>query len=223
MYTNSSALIVPAQSPASNQAAGLTFQNAVKPPLEIFDAWFWIWFSVIALILSIVGYFLWRRWAKNQLLVPVAPPIPPHDKARRLLEQALALLSEPKPFSTAVSDILRTYLEERFDFHAPDRTTDEFLLELQNTNLLTTEQKLSLANFLSSCDLVKFAKYEPTEVELMALHASACQLVNETEPSPLGAENSQSQIANRQTDNQPPPVTTPPDLPKPAPADPAIK
>jgi hypothetical protein len=58
------------------------------------------------------------------------------------------------------------YLEERFDFHAPERTTEEFLYELQATELLTRDQKESLAEFLKRCDLVKFAKYEPREPEL---------------------------------------------------------
>ena len=62
-----------------------------------------------------------------------------------------------------VSDTARTYLEERFEFRAPERTTEEFLRELGGTDLLTGEQKESLGGFLESCDLVKFAKYEPRE------------------------------------------------------------
>jgi hypothetical protein len=112
----------------------------------------------------------------------MAPPVPPHVHARRMLEYALSLISDPKSFSTAVSGAIRVYLEQRFAFQAPDRTTEEFLYELQATRLLTPEQKESLANFLASCDLIKFAKYEPTETELRALHASALRLVNETEP-----------------------------------------
>lgn len=105
-----------------------------------------------------------------------------------MLERALSLISEPKPFSIAVSGAIRVYLEERFQFHAPDRTTEEFLYELQESQLLTPEQKQSLAEFLASCDLIKFAKYEPMETELRALHASALRLVNETEPRVLPAD-----------------------------------
>jgi hypothetical protein len=36
---------------------------------------------------------------------------------------------------------------------------------------------------LESCDLVKFAKYEPGESELQELHHSAVKLVEETEPA----------------------------------------
>jgi len=56
------------------------------------------------------------------------------------------------------------------------------LHELQATDLLSPEQTESLGRFLESCDLVKFARYEPGEPELRELHGSAVRLVEETEP-----------------------------------------
>jgi len=75
------------------------------------------------------------------------------------------------------------YLEERFTFRAPERTTEEFLRELSGTDLLAKPQKESLGEFLQSCDLVKFAKYEPGEKELRELHGAALNLVEETKPA----------------------------------------
>ncbi len=112
-------------------------------------------------------------------------------------QEALALISQPKPFVIAVSDTARTYLEERFDFRAPERTTEEFLRELGGTKLLLPEQKESLGEFLASCDLVKFAKYEPGEKELRELHGSAVRLVEETEPQPIS--NVKSEISDAET------------------------
>jgi hypothetical protein len=105
-------------------------------------------------------------------------------RAKQKLREALALIAQPKPFVIAVSDTARWYLEERFTFRAPERTTEEFLYELQRTDLLSRDQKESLGGFLASCDLVKFAKYEPGEPELRDLHSSALRLVEETEPQP---------------------------------------
>ena len=87
-----------------------------------------------------------------------------------------------------MSDTARQYLEERFEFRAPERTTEEFLHELRRTNLLSADQKNSLSEFLQQCDLVKFAKYEPREPELRELHGSALRLVEETEPDDPAAE-----------------------------------
>ncbi len=177
-----SALIVPAQSPSATNAAPPAFHDAIKPLIAIPNYLLWFIWIVGILALAAAGWLLWRYWRKRAATIRMAPPVPPHVRARRMLEHALSLISEPKPFSTAVSDAIRIYLEERFQFHAPDRTTEEFLYELQESRLLTPEQKQSLADFLAGCDLIKFAKYEPMETELRALHASAVRLVNETEP-----------------------------------------
>ncbi|MGO8698601.1 MAG: hypothetical protein ACLQVY_12875 [Limisphaerales bacterium] len=181
MNTNS-ALIVPAQSPASTNAAQLNFHDVLKPLIEIPNGWLWFFWIVGILAVLAAAWFAWRYWRKKAAAVPAVPPVPPHIRARRRLEQALALISEPKPFSIAVSDAARAYLEERFNFHAPERTTEEFLSELQSTDLLTATQKQSLAGFLESCDLIKFAKYEPTETALRGLYEAALRLVDETAP-----------------------------------------
>jgi hypothetical protein len=132
--------------------------------------------------LAAIAFLVWRYWRNRRAHAPAAPPVPAHVRAKQRLAEALALLGEPKPFCIAVSDTVRWYLEERFEFRAPERTTEEFLHELRATTLLTPDQKDSLGDFLNRCDLVKFAKYEPVEPELRDLHASAVRLVDETEP-----------------------------------------
>ena len=134
------------------------------------------------LAVAVAAFLLWR-WRKNRKInIVLPPPVPAHVRAKQKLEEALALISQPKPFVVAVSDAERAYLEERFQFRAPERTTEEFLRELGGTKLLLPEQKESLGGFLASCDLVKFAKYEPGENELRELHGSAVRLIEETEP-----------------------------------------
>ena len=156
----------------------------IKPPFEITSGSAWIWWVVAAVAVTIAAFLLYR-WLKNRKAnVVLPPPIPAHIRAKQKLNEALALISQPKPFVIAVSDTARTYLEERFNFRAPERTTEEFLRELAGTKLLLPDQKESLGQFLESCDLVKFAKYEPGETELHGLHASAVRLVEETEPQP---------------------------------------
>ena len=155
----------------------------IKPPIDSPNSLAWLWWTLRILAVLVVLYLLWRYWRQRSAQMVVIPRVPPHVHARQKLAEALALIAQPKPFCIEVSDITRVYLEQRFNFHAPERTTEEFLRELGGTSLLTREQKESLARFLESCDLVKFAKYEPGEKELRALHGSAVKLVAETEPS----------------------------------------
>jgi len=154
----------------------------IKPPLVIPNAWVWIFWAVAALVMVAILVFAWRYWRKRLARAPVVPVVPPHIRARRKLERALALLSQPREFCILVSDTIRIYLEERFEFRAPERTTEEFLYELRETNRLLPAQKERLGEFLKSCDLVKFARYEPREPELRELLGSALRLVDETEP-----------------------------------------
>ena len=187
MATNTTALLVPPKSAMPAATASLAATNdlrPVKPPVPIPSGWEWAWWVGGALLIAALAFLLTRWWRRR--LQPLAiPPTPPHVRARHRLAEALRLISEPKPFCTAVSDALRVYLEERFDFHAPERTTEEFLTELQGTNRLNDLQKESLGEFLQSCDLVKFAQFEPTEESLRELHQSALRLVDETQFEPV--------------------------------------
>jgi hypothetical protein len=169
---------------SANTNAAAEGLRDIKPPLEFPNVWLWVGIGIAVLVVSaaVIGIALYFVLRRKQILVP--PLIPPHLRAKQKLQEALELIAQPKPFCTMVSDTARYYLEERFNFHAPERTTEEFLYELQSTNLLLPDQKESLGEFLKQCDLVKFAQYEPREAELRDLHGSAVRLVEETEPTP---------------------------------------
>lgn len=169
-----------AQSVMTN--GGTNILRDIKPPLVIPSGWAWVWWVAGAVAVGALLFWAWRWWQKRRAAIALVPVIPPHIRAKQKLQEALALISQPREFCILVSDTIRQYLEERFTFHAPDRTTEEFLHELRETDLLTRDQKDSLGEFLERCDLVKFAKYEPGEPELRDLHQSALRLVEETEP-----------------------------------------
>jgi hypothetical protein len=159
----------------------------IRPPVEIPPSWLWLVWVAGAIAVAALGYWLWKLWQKKQKTSDTVIQIPAHLRALRKLEQALDLLHSPREFCITVSDTVRWYLEQRFEFRAPERTTEEFLHELQSTNLLTHDQKQSLGLFLERCDLVKFARYEPGEPELRDLHGAAVRLVEETQPPPPNA------------------------------------
>ena len=183
--SNNAALIVP---PAPAGGPGTNDIRGVKAPVEVPNDWAWVlWLLGIAVGLA-VAYWAWRRWRKTRVYKLMVPPTPPHVRARQRLHAALAHIQDPRLFCSEVSDALRVYLEERFRFHAPERTTEEFLVELQSTNILTTGQKQSLTDFLLSCDLVKFARHEPNEAALRDLHDSALRLVDETQHDRIQAQ-----------------------------------
>jgi hypothetical protein len=163
--------------------AGTNVLRDIKPPVDIPSGWAWLWWTLAVLAALTASWLAWRHWKSRKAAALLEPAVPPHIRAMGRLDAALALLHDPREFCIAVSDTVRWYLEERFNFRAPERTTEEFLQELKNTSLLKRAQKESLGLFLERCDLVKFARYVPGEPELRDLHASAVTLVKETAPT----------------------------------------
>ncbi len=183
--TNNPGRIVAVQPAAA--APGSNDIRDIKQPVEIPSGWGWLGWTFGALALAAILALLWRWWRRKRALPPVVPVVPPHVRARQRLQEALGLLSDPRRFCIAVSDALRVYLEERFQLRAPERTTEEFLQDLQSARELDAAQKQSLADFLAQCDLVKFARFEPNEAALLELHECALRLVDETRFEPLDA------------------------------------
>lgn len=120
--------------------------------------------AAIILAAGAIVFLLWRR--SKRLRETAARVIPAHEKAFALLERLLAenLVEEKRyaEFTARVSDILRTYIEDRFGLKAPERTTEEFLAEAGDGLDVDSDKKSILAQFLVHCDLVKFAALEPT-------------------------------------------------------------
>ena len=178
---------------ASSQAAPQDALRDIKPPVGIFDRWDLIWFSLggllvvalIAYMVRLISLLLQERRKAR----PLERPVLPHETAQKAFDAALAFISEPRHFGIVVSDALRQYLEQRFLLRAPERTTEEFLLDLQKTVLLSPEQKETLKEFLGRCDLIKFSKHEPAEKELRALHSTASSLVESTKDVPAPVVN----------------------------------
>ena len=190
MADTNAALVLPSEATETP----LSDIHDIRTLVEVPSPWTWLWWTIGLLALASILFLAFRYWQKHRQKVidtPKVPTEPPHERARRLLEAALEPLGHPDRFCVLVSGAIRTYLEARFDLHAPERTTEEFLAELQDSHHLNIDQKHSLASFLTECDMVKFAKSEPEAYELKRLHEAALQLVSETEPGLLDATETQ--------------------------------
>ncbi len=120
--------------------------------------------AAILAVAAAMAFLFWKRFRRMKEIAIRA--VPAHEKALALLERLLAegLVEEKRyaEFTARVSDILRSYIEDRFGLRAPERTTEEFLAEAGGGLDVDMEKKSILERFLVHCDLVKFAALEPT-------------------------------------------------------------
>jgi len=97
-----------------------------------------------------------------------------------------------KEYYIKLSDIVRHYLENRFYFKAPEMTTEEFMAVAKRSGELEHVHKELLNDFLSRCDMVKFAKYGPTPIEMIDSFSSAERFVDQTKK----VKNEEGEIEN---------------------------
>jgi hypothetical protein len=141
---------------------------------------------VLMALFALAGYLLMRY--KDR--APPAPPKSPHviayEALRDLKMRELITQGRVKEYYIGLSDIVRHYLEGRFRLRAPEMTTEEFLEEAKRQEELSSDHKGLLRDFMSHCDLVKFAKYGPSDKEIGASFDSAKRLVDQTKQDDKG-------------------------------------
>ena len=86
-------------------------------------------------------------------------------------------------------DILRNYLELRFDLPASRQTTAEFIPELaRSDSFLPEKYRMLLSSFLSSVDLIRFAKAPADLEKLDEAVRQLCGFVSATVPKDENGE-----------------------------------
>ena len=165
----------------------------IKDPmaLEVPRDWSLLLWLLLALLLTLVAYLIYRKLRKDteEEAVPrwVPPPRPPHEEA----EAALARLAERRLiekgafalFYTELTDIMKRYAGRRFEVPYLERTTEEVLSDL--ADVMGREVSVRpLRAILEVADLVKFAKQMPGRQQARSSLTMGLDLVRDTRPAP---------------------------------------
>ena len=190
----SASLTIAGKEPVVLQFPAVTVQNIPADGTELDLAGALIpektvpgWYGLIGagVLMAAIGLLWWwkmRSSARREMLLP------PWTRA----EQELGILQkELEDGKTGLetgflrlTDLLRSYLEERFQMPARKRTAEEFLEELRSdSNPLPPSEKPFLRDFLTAAELVKFAKQPPERSLLLRALTGAKELVIRTTPA----------------------------------------
>jgi len=148
--------------------------------------------AVIALIL----YFIKKRKVKPILQAPPKPRVPAHqlalEKLYALNTQKLWQQDEMKRYYSELTDILREYLEKRYQIHAMEQTSEEIFKSLKHRDIAEPE-KNKLKQVLVLSDLVKFAKEKPLSTDNEQSMEYAISFVKNTQETGFITENKDAQ------------------------------
>jgi hypothetical protein len=155
----------------------------IRGPVALVDPTWWFAGGILLVLLAIALFFWIRRHRAGK------PPLPPpvvHPGKTAL--EALDRLGQGKwsgpdgikAYYSALSSIVRTYIEARFNIRAPEMTSDEFMDAAQRSPLLTAPHQAFLSGFLVASDMVKFARDCPLPSDMKAACEAAARFVRET-------------------------------------------
>lgn len=133
------------------------------------DNWHWVVFAIVCLIMLAAIIYYFKKMRKTK---PVDQPekqvIPPHlvalEKLQEIKSKKMWQQGAVKQYYSELSDVVREYLENRYDIHAMEQTSDEILSSLGHLKLRDEDTNM-LKQLLLLADLVKFAKANPLSME----------------------------------------------------------
>jgi len=165
--------------------------QAIKPligpmsePYTLMEFLPWIVFILALGALIFTAFYFYRKRKKKPLFkFKAEPKIPPYEKAldelARLRLKKLWQAGKVKEYYSELTDIIRVYIEERFDVMAIEMTTHEILDDLKE-HPINGEAMKKLKDSLELADLVKFAKANPEPLENDTCLNYGIDFVNET-------------------------------------------
>ena len=136
-------------------------------------------------LIAILFYFIGKKPTVKVQEQKNTPSIAPHEWAlQQLNELNESLLWQNGDFKTyhiKLSEVIRNYLEKRFDILALESTTHEIKSQLNRVDI-PIELKEKIIEALTISDLTKFAKAQPLAYENEFAIKTAFRLVQETVP-----------------------------------------
>jgi hypothetical protein len=155
----------------------------LKPPETFPNHWLWAIPAAVLLAagLAWAAWQLARRW--RRIREQAASPLPPWDEALAALDgmpwQEWLGAGQVKRYYYALSQVLKRYIERRFEFNAVEQTTTEILSSMRAHR---TPMRDEVRQFLLRSDFVKYAKTVPPDEEMRSAIAEVRDFVTRTTP-----------------------------------------
>jgi hypothetical protein len=156
----------------------------IKGPIKPYQLFFYIiagLFFTILLGLFSAYLILKIKKRKIKLTSSLSAYETTYNALEDLKKKGLIKKGKIEEYHIELSDIIRQYLESKFEIKASTMTIEEFLINFKGANNGSFEYKRLLRDFLMHCDMVKFARYEPSGDEIEQSFRSARELIKITE------------------------------------------
>jgi len=181
--------VYPVPVSANDSIAGFSPVLGPENP-SVFDhvpdfLYYYWWVILLIIALAVLAYWMAKRYKREGAILPHKPEPSPYETAiRRLNNLRTRKLWEKgmeKEYFTDLTEILRIYLDKRFDINAMEMTSRQ-ILESLSANPEIRDKREYMRQILNMADFVKFAKVRPLPDDNVAALDNAVRFVEETKP-----------------------------------------
>ncbi len=160
----------------------------IKGILYVFDLGSLLFILLIILILAGIGYFIYqyskkRQASKKKEAKEKLPPPIPFDQAalsalEKLRPEEYFEKKQIKEYYIIITEIVREFLAQNYHVDTLEKTSFELIEELERVERDFTKVR-QLDQYLSECDLVKFAKSKPSLSEMKEKRLQSIKIIKE--------------------------------------------
>ena len=165
-----------------------TVKPPVRMPVTFAEVLPYLLWTLLGLAVAAVLAYVIIRLVKKKSILPEKPKLPPHvtaiNELERIKNKNLWQSGKVKQYYTEVTDVIRQYLDERYNVNAKEMTTDEILDVMQHLISRKSKGYEMLSEMLRLSDLVKFAKWNPTTEDNQLTYDNAFYFVESTKEIP---------------------------------------
>jgi len=164
MFVGMCSMVV-AQTPPAPEEDIRGPRELIEIPVPENPSYFWWWMALAAIVVIAMAMVFWR-WHLSRK--PGASAMSKAIAALRVIEEKQSQLDD-ESYAAQVADVLRAYVVVAYGIAAPQRTSEEFLQECLQREVMAEPSLQNLRAFLRSCDIAKFAAGSLTSMDRLSM------------------------------------------------------
>ncbi len=157
----------------------------IKSTVSVKEKTYLFIYILIGVLIIIIFYVIIKKQKKKKKkeIIIIEKKLPAHEiaykKLSELINKELIKKGKIKEYVFMLSEIIREFIGNRYNFDSIELTSDELLKHIKQDAKFNREYITIINNFLEDSDIIKFSKIEATNEELEQLTKLTFKIVDD--------------------------------------------
>jgi len=157
----------------------------IKSTVSIKETNYLLIYILVGVLVIVIIYITLkkRKKKKKKEIIVIEKKLPAHEIAYKelseLINKDLIKTGKIKEYTFILSEIIRDFIGNRYDFDSIELTSGELLNHIKQEATFNRKYITIINNFLEDSDIIKFSKIEATNEEIEGLTKTAFKIVDD--------------------------------------------